>query len=826
MPPPAEELATLDRELRQLEARRAQLLARRAWLLAALRPAAPPPAGSGRPFAAPSPAETSPPGVQNLLLTLGGLLLAIAAIAFTLVSWGEMGIGGRSAVLGAVTVAALGTPVVLLRKGLFATAESLAVLGLVLTVLDAYALHRVGLPETDGLGYSALASAALAAVWSSYGLALPRLRTPLPAAVVAAQLPLPLWALTADAAAPPIEWALLLTAALDVAVVLWTRPAAVKVVAWTVAATTGGGALLTGVLRSLTADDAAAAAGPAVLLTVAAAVALLAAWRTSAAWVSAVAGLAVVAGVGGVIRAAVPGGWAVLGYLLCAVVVLGAVRTPLPRRLLPGLAGAAAAVHAGALLAALPLTALALAGPATTLAGIWSGGSGLPDLDATTTTLLPAPLTLLTVAAVLAVVARYRDDASGRRPVEAGQDSPVPPAAAGTGTAAWLPRTPWSPAAVRRANGDRIRAAARCGAVATAWAAAVTVPVVSGSGHSAAVAWQLIVTLGVLALSTTVRLRDVSVTALVCGIGGSVSVALLSLATRPATFVVLGVLVGTLALAALRTKGPVQALLACTATFYAAVLAGAGAAALGLPAHHAALVLLTVPAITAALGAVLRRHPAALPVEITGAAAGLVALPLASGDAPTLALVLALCGVVAAGTAVREERRPVAGYLAAVCFVAATWVRLAASEVTSPEAYTLPVTAAALALGVLRRRKDPQASSWTAYGPGLAATLVPSLVAAWGDEHWLRPLLLGLAALAVTLAGARLKLQALLVLGGAVLALDALHELAPYVAQVVGALPRWLPPALVGLLLLGVGATYEQRLRDARRLRESLNRMR
>ncbi|MEV4684665.1 SCO7613 C-terminal domain-containing membrane protein [Streptomyces kurssanovii] len=830
VPPPAEELATLDRELRQLEARRAQLLARRAWLLAALRPAAPfaapPPAGSGRPFAAPAPAETSPPGVQNLLLTLGGLLLAIAAIAFTLVSWGEMGIGGRSAVLGAVTVAALGTPVVLLRKGLSATAESVGVLGLVLTVLDAYALHRVGLPETDGLGYSALASAALATVWSSYGLALPRLRTPLPAAVVAAQLPLPLWALTADAAAPPIEWALLLTAALDVAVVLWTRPAAVKVVAWTAAATTGGGALLTGVLRSLTADDAAAAAGPAVLLTVAAAVALLAAWRTSAAWVSAVAGLALVAGVGGVVRTAVPGGWAVLGYLLCAVVLLGAVRTPLPRRLLPGLAGAAAAVHAAALLAALPLTALALAGPATTLTGIWSGGSGLPDLNATTTTLLPAPLTLLTVAAVLAVVARYRDDASDRRPDEAGQDSPVPPAAAGPGTAAWLPRTPWSPAAVRRAHGDRIRAAARCGAVATAWAAAVTVPVVSGTGHSAAVAWQLIVTLGVLALSTTVRLRDVSVTALVCGLGGSVSVALLSLATRPATFVVLGVLVGTLALASLRTKGPVQALLACTATFYAAVLAGAGAAALGLPAHHAALVLLTVPAATAVLGAVLRRHPAALPVEITGAAAALVALPLASGDAPTLALVLALCGVVAAGTAVREERRPVAGHLAAVCFVAATWVRLAASDVTSPEAYTLPVTAAALALGVLRRRKDPQASSWTAYGPGLAATLVPSLVAAWGDEHWLRPLLLGLAALAVTLAGARLKLQALLVLSGAVLALDALHELAPYVAQVVGALPRWLPPALVGLLLLGVGATYEQRLRDARRLRESLSRMR
>ncbi|NEE21444.1 hypothetical protein G3M58_85160, partial [Streptomyces sp. SID7499] len=81
-------------------------------------------------------------------------------------------------------------------------------------------------------------------------------------------------------------------------------------------------------------------------------------------------------------------------------------------------------------------------------------------------------------------------------------------------------------------------------------------------------------------------------------------------------------------------------------------------------------------------------------------------------------------------------------------------------------------------------------------------------------------------ALVITLLGARHRLQALLVLGGVVLALDGLHELAPYVAQVAGALPRWLPPALAGLLLLAVGATYEQRLRDARRLKDALGRMR
>ncbi|MFD0428544.1 hypothetical protein ACFQ60_12700 [Streptomyces zhihengii] len=89
VPPPAEELAILDSELRRLDARRAQLLARRSWLLAALRgagavPASPParrcldrriPARSAeagrRPPAGawPAPpergAETSGPGVQT-----------------------------------------------------------------------------------------------------------------------------------------------------------------------------------------------------------------------------------------------------------------------------------------------------------------------------------------------------------------------------------------------------------------------------------------------------------------------------------------------------------------------------------------------------------------------------------------------------------------------------------------------------------------------------------------------------------------------------------------------------------------------------------------
>ncbi|MFD5453530.1 hypothetical protein [Streptomyces olivaceus] len=52
-----------------------------------------------------------------MLLVLGGFLLTIAVIAFSLVSWGYMGITGRALVLGGLTVGALGAPLVLLRRG-------------------------------------------------------------------------------------------------------------------------------------------------------------------------------------------------------------------------------------------------------------------------------------------------------------------------------------------------------------------------------------------------------------------------------------------------------------------------------------------------------------------------------------------------------------------------------------------------------------------------------------------------------------------------------------------------------------------------------------
>ncbi|MFJ8886046.1 SCO7613 C-terminal domain-containing membrane protein [Streptomyces sp. NPDC102402] len=800
VPPPAEELALLDQELTRLDARRLQLLNRRSWLLSVLHaPAAPQPfpvPAPPQPFPGPAPRPSAPAhGTQNVLLVLGGLLLTVAAVAFTLFSWGEMGIAGRSAVLAVVTAGALVAPALLLGRSLPSTAEAVAVLALVLTVLDAIALHAVAAPDTDGLVFSAVASAVLMAVWTLYGLLLGRLRTPLPMAVVAGQLPLVFTAWAAGASATGFGWALLVTAAADVAVALRGRGPGVRVTACV-------GALLTLLISlglalglSVSADGVLAAVGPGVLLLAGAAVAVSGGWRAPkhlAVLGGALAGLAGVAGVGGVPGAALPWHWAVVVYLLCGAALSVALRPGVPRPVVWGVLAASASVVAASVLWAAPVVAAVLLGPASLTAEVWSG---TPD--------------------------GFRAALGYSVPWPGSVSSPVVLAVAAGLSAALHVRWP----RVLPEKGWRAASAA-AGAV-LGWGAAAALLAVADVPYAVAVVVELLL-VGVLLAFAVRRAADaVAVACLVCALVGAVSVGLLGLAAEPATYAVSAALVVLLAGSAARSGEPaVRSVLACASVLCAITLPCAVGASLGWSAPHTAPLVLVVTAVTVLLGARLRVPVTAVPVELAGAFAAVVAVCLALTDAPCLSLVLGLCGVLAAATALRPERRRTAGYPAAGLFVAAAWVRLAASGVTDPEAYTLPVSLAAFAVGYLRRRRDPAASSWVAYGPALSMTMVPSLVVAWGDPHWLRPLLLGIAALVVTLAGARLRLRAPLVLGGSVLALDGLHELAPHVVQVFDALPRWAPPALAGLLLLAVGATYEQRLRDARRVRESFGRMR
>ena len=80
------------------------------------------------------------------------------------------------------------------------------------------------------------------------------------------------------------------------------------------------------------------------------------------------------------------------------------------------------------------------------------------------------------------------------------------------------------------------------------------------------------------------------------------------------------------------------------------------------------------------------------------------------------------------------------------------------------------------------------------------------------DPISLRAALLGLACLALVLAGAQLRWQAPLIIGAGVGAVLVLREWGPY----AGVVPPWLLIAAAGTALLGVGVTWERRLQELR----------
>jgi hypothetical protein len=218
------------------------------------------------------------------------------------------------------------------------------------------------------------------------------------------------------------------------------------------------------------------------------------------------------------------------------------------------------------------------------------------------------------------------------------------------------------------------------------------------------------------------------------------------------------------------------------------------------------------------------RRPVRDTVQVVAAVTAVPAVLLSALDADRLWVALLVVGVAAAVVALTSARSTL-GWLAAVLLTASSWVRLVLADVDAPEAYTVPAGVALLALGFLRRRRDPGYGSWQAYGSGLSLVLVPSLLRAVTDSGNARPLLLAVVAAGVVAAGAVRRLQAPLLLGAAVLAVDALVQLAPYLVEAYQVVPRWVTIGSLGLLLLVAGATYERRVRDLRRVGRQVARL-
>ena len=194
------------------------------------------------------------------------------------------------------------------------------------------------------------------------------------------------------------------------------------------------------------------------------------------------------------------------------------------------------------------------------------------------------------------------------------------------------------------------------------------------------------------------------------------------------------------------------------------------------------------------------------------AVAGLGAAP--AGDTETWAAVyLTLAGAATCTEALlRTERRPLA-WVGGFLLAAASWVRLADVGVQAPEPYTLPAAVALLVLGVLRLRRHAEDDTVRALGPGLGLALVPSLLWVLDDPGTPRALLLGLGCLGLVAAGLRLRWTAPLVFGAVVGAAIVLRSAAPYVGDAV---PRWATIGAAGIVLVTLGITWEQRVREAR----------
>ncbi|KRF29624.1 SCO7613 C-terminal domain-containing membrane protein [Phycicoccus sp. Soil802] len=174
------------------------------------------------------------------------------------------------------------------------------------------------------------------------------------------------------------------------------------------------------------------------------------------------------------------------------------------------------------------------------------------------------------------------------------------------------------------------------------------------------------------------------------------------------------------------------------------------------------------------------------------------------------ALAAAAYGLVAVGYAALPHRRAVVT-VAVVALTAAVWVELWDGDVTTLEAWTLPLAAFLLAAGLWSHRELGD-HSWLTAGPGLAVALLPSTLFTTVDDGLARPLVTVVAAVAVLVLGALRRWQALVVLGAASAVVVTLTQLLPYAVL----LPRYLTLGALGVLLLAVGARYEQRRADAR----------
>jgi hypothetical protein len=231
-----------------------------------------------------------------------------------------------------------------------------------------------------------------------------------------------------------------------------------------------------------------------------------------------------------------------------------------------------------------------------------------------------------------------------------------------------------------------------------------------------------------------------------------------------------------------------------------------------------------LPALLLVAGlALLRPRPdTELPAVLAGAISLTVAVAAASDEPLSLSIHLTAAGALLSLTALVHPHRRAVGWAGSAVLLLALWVRLVDVGVLAPEAYTMPPALALVAVALVRMWRDPQEPT-ALLVPGLLLATAPSLLRLLvTDPVSLRALLLGVACLALTLAGATLRWSAPLLVGAGVGAALTLLELAPYIART----PQWVVIGLAGTVLTLTGITWERRVVELRRAAGYVGRLR
>lgn len=741
-----------------------------------------PPAPLGAP-AAPRAARSW--DVGTVLLGLGALGLVVAAVIFVSRSWDSIGLLGKAAVLLAATVAATAAAVWVTRRPLRASAEALWAVALALLALDLLGARNENLFGLEAVPWPWFAAASGAVVAVAGAVVVRWARHWVEVELVTAALGATVGVALAGAGTAFIGdlrpfWhvfaALVVTGVLGLAL----RPSGSRLVAWGARALLGVWFLLAAATALVEAVDdpgikglVTEGHGAPLLVVSVAAVAVGAAVAAVRVPMTAIA----VVGVG--LLAVLPsadswqtgGGWAATALVVLAASLVGSIGSGAWTRGVRWGAGVGAAA-----LAVLGLVwiggALDLAGRAVERAGRLDPAARVPDTAAGMGASAAIVTAVAAVAAVLVAGRWFDSHVAARHPV-AGAVAAV----AVVGAAVEI-GPPW-------------------------WTLAGVLVVVAAVSATAAVRLPSTTLLVVAAASTALALAVAAVDAAVLG----------------PTWI--AVAVGG-AVVSLRPDGSTVARRAIAVPVVPVLATGVGAVVLAAGGPDAAASLAAVAAAVVALGLATWSTDVVRPY-LEGGAIGAAVVAATSPDSALVASVgwtilgATLCALAAA----RPERRwyvwPGVGAL-----VVAYVLLVVDSGFAFVEAYTLPLAAIAVAGGVVVLRRRRSTHSWVALGPGLVLALAPSLPQALAAPTSLRALALGLAAVVVLAVGLRLGLQAPFLLGAAVTSLVVLFNVGPY----ANAAPRVVIISLVSAVLVALGITWEDRVRDGRRAVSLVRQMR